>query len=287
MDSLARLRSQVPTDPFYHMPVDIVSHSKRPELNWSYNANADWCESNYVHSDHIAEWYNFLSSIPMILCGFFGVWMCARYRLEPRFWTCYTALLIIGVGSCLFHGTLTWWGQALDELPMIYGSTAYFYTVVEAEYAHTRRPWLLYAEALYSVTFTIAYFTSPAFFPVFIAMYATAVCLILYQAARIHGAHFKSDDSAGGRWQRRLFWVAAILYPFAFLLLWVPENALCPYYPALFRRLQLHAWFHILTTISPFCFVVYMTYFRYTIVLKRANVQHRLCGYVLPYVHIQ
>ena len=67
------------------------------------------------------------------------------------------------------------------------------------------------------------------------------------------------------------------------LLLWVPENALCPSFPGLFHRLQLHAWFHIVTGISPFSFVLFITYHRAVHVLKR-RAKHEV--YVLPYVSV-
>ena len=50
--------------------------------------------------------------------------------------------------------------------------------------------------------------------------------------------HYVHDDSTSARWQRCLFWTAAIGYPGGFLFLWVPENALCPLYPKVFQRLQ-------------------------------------------------
>ena len=288
---LERMRSQVPTDPFYHKPAAVLSHSDRPFWGQP-NSGVDWCEENYLHTHYVAEWWNFLSSVPMVVYGGFGLGCCARFGLERRFWACYIALMLVGLGSCAFHGTLTWypnpspnlrWGQALDELPMIYGSTAFFYTVVEADLAETRRPWLPYAEAAYCAAFTLGYFALPRFFAVFILSYACAVALIIHQTHRIYVTYVRHDRSAAGLWQRRLFWTAAICYPAGLLLLWVPENALCPSFPGLFHRLQLHAWFHIVTGISPFSFVLFITYHRTVHVLKR-RAKHEV--YVLPYVSV-
>ena len=279
---LERMRSQVPTDPFYHEPAAVLSHSDRPFWGQP-NSGVDWCEENYLHTHYVAEWWNFLSSVPMVVYGGFGLGCCARFGLERRFWACYVALMLVGTGSMAFHGTLTWWGQALDELPMIYGSTAFFYTVVEADLAETRRPWLPYAEAAYCAAFTVGYFALPRFFAVFILSYACAVALIIHQTHRIYATYVRHDRSAAGLWQRRLFWTAAICYPAGLLLLWVPENALCPSFPGLFHRLQLHAWFHIVTGISPFSFVLFITYHRAVHVLKR-RAKHEV--YVLPYVSV-
>ena len=277
-----RLRGQTPTDPFYHQPFAVLSHSDRPFWGRP-NSAVDWCEENYLHSHHVAEFWNFLSSVPMVVCGLFGLGCSWRFRLEPRFWLCHLGILFVGIGSCLFHGTLTWWGQALDELPMIYASTAFFYMVVEADLAQTRRPWLPYAEAAYCAAFTLAYFAFPAFFLVFVVSYACAVLLIIHQAHRIYATYVRADRSAAGRWQHRLFWTAAISYPAGLLLLWIPENALCPSFPRLFQYLQLHAWFHLVTGTSPVTFMVFITYHRCTHILKR-KATHRFC--VLPYIHV-
>ena len=52
----------------------------------------------------------------------------------------------------------------------------------------------------------------------------------------------------------------------------------------LLLRLHLHAIFHIVTTMSPYCYVVFMTYHR-CLVLKR-EAEHRV-GIGLAYVHVK
>ena len=54
--------------------------------------------------------------------------------------------------------------------------------------------------------------------------------------------------------------------------------------PAAPLRLHLHAIFHIVTTMSPYCYVVFMTYHR-CLILKR-EAEHRL-GIGLAYVHVK
>ena len=74
---LERMRSQVPTDPFYHKPAAVLSHSDRPFWGQP-NSGVDWCEENYLHTHYVAEWWNFLSSVPMMVYGGFGLGCCAR-----------------------------------------------------------------------------------------------------------------------------------------------------------------------------------------------------------------
>ena len=89
---LERMRTQVPTDPFYHEPAAVLSYSDRPFWGQP-NSGVDWCEQNYVHTHYVAEWWNFLSSVPMVVYGVFGLGCCARFGLERRFWACYLALI--------------------------------------------------------------------------------------------------------------------------------------------------------------------------------------------------
>ncbi len=46
-----------------------------------------------------------------------------------RFVLCYLALLTIGVGSWLFHMTLLYEMQLLDEIPMVFGSAMITYSI--------------------------------------------------------------------------------------------------------------------------------------------------------------
>ena len=232
----------VPRDPFYRRAIEILSH--HPDPFWGEpTSGVDWCEANYLHSRYVAEFFNTLSSIPMLIVSVWGMWLCFKYELEARFYLCWLGIGVVGVGSVAFHGTLHPAGQAIDELGMISASLAFLYVVLEIGHVESRRPWLPYLELAYALAFAAAYFTSPFIFPFFVALYAATVLLIIHQAYRIYSMYL--DDTLEARWQRVLFWCAAIGYPAGFLFLWVPENALCPMYPKLFQRLHLHAVFHL------------------------------------------
>jgi dihydroceramidase len=98
-------------------------------------ASVDWCENNYVYSYYIAEFWNTMSSIPLILLGFYGVLHSGRlgFGVFSRHSLCFVSFIVIGIGSALFHGTLLYTGQFLDEVPMIWGSLVCLYTVLEID----------------------------------------------------------------------------------------------------------------------------------------------------------
>lgn len=79
-------------------------------------ASVDWCEPNYVYTPYIAEFFNTLSSLAIVGSGVFGLSSYGRYSYHRRFFFPSALMVLIGLGSVAFHGTLQYWGQALDEL---------------------------------------------------------------------------------------------------------------------------------------------------------------------------
>jgi hypothetical protein len=84
-----------------------------------HTASIDWCEQNYVHTPYIAEFYNTLTNLPTILLGLWGCYGSFKGGLRRRYALGYLGLTGIGLGSLLFHATLKYEAQLLDELPMV------------------------------------------------------------------------------------------------------------------------------------------------------------------------
>lgn len=72
-------------------------------------ATVDWCEPNYQWHPRIAEMGNVVSSLALVLSALLV--RVTRTSMVLR--------LLIGIGSILFHATLTYWAQLLDELSMV------------------------------------------------------------------------------------------------------------------------------------------------------------------------
>lgn len=70
------------------------------------SSGVDWCEANYVHTRYVAEFFNTMSSIPMLIVSLWGLFLCFKYGLEARFYLCWLGIGVVGVGSVAFHGTL-------------------------------------------------------------------------------------------------------------------------------------------------------------------------------------
>src|SRR5258706_3964253 len=84
------------------------------------DSTIDWCEPNYIITVYIAEFFNTISSLPMVLWAFLGFFLTRKYvNCESRFSFAFLMLGLVGLGSVAFHGTLRYHYQLLDEIPML------------------------------------------------------------------------------------------------------------------------------------------------------------------------
>lgn len=87
-------------------------------------STVDWCEQNYILSEYVAEYWNTLTGVCLILSGILYYknnydWIQKNSRYKISFVKISALLVFVGIGTMLFHGTLYYPFQLLDELPMI------------------------------------------------------------------------------------------------------------------------------------------------------------------------
>jgi len=93
----------------------------------SEQSSIDWCERNYVVTPYVAEFFNSISSLVIMIPALVHLRAIWRFNLEPRFAVVTVWVAAIGAGSFLFHATLLKTAQFADELPMIYAMCAWNY----------------------------------------------------------------------------------------------------------------------------------------------------------------
>lgn len=82
-------------------------------------SNIDWCENNYEVTYYIAEFWNTISNIVLILLPFYAVYTFKKTGHEKRILLTFLFFTLVGLGSWCFHMTLLYEMQLLDEMPML------------------------------------------------------------------------------------------------------------------------------------------------------------------------
>ena len=189
------------------------------------------------HSDgrvRCAEFWNTLTSVPLVAIGFYGIWRHHRttYGLEPRFWFTFFAFVGVGVGSVLFHATLWRIGQVLDEIPMVWGNSAFIYTCITMEdKPGVRRDSLAAGTMLVTGIITVFYFNYPDAHAPFLFSYGLGVLSLVVLSFRMKQLPKECPP---------LMEISLCSYFFG-LLLWVCERTFC----SVVQPFQLHAMWHL------------------------------------------
>lgn len=80
----------------------------------------NWCEEDYYATLWSAEIVNTLTNLLFMALGIKGLRNCFKYQHDSVFVVSFIGYLLVGAGSFLFHSTLKYPMQLVDELSMIY-----------------------------------------------------------------------------------------------------------------------------------------------------------------------
>ncbi|KAB8079119.1 ceramidase [Aspergillus leporis] len=88
---------------------------------WSpVTSTLNWCEEDYYATIYSAEIVNTLTNLLFMCLGIKGIISCRRNGHDQIFQVAFYGYLLVGTGSFLFHSTLKYPMQLVDELSMIY-----------------------------------------------------------------------------------------------------------------------------------------------------------------------
>lgn len=224
---------------------------------WGYpTSTMDWCEENYASTPLVAEFWNTISNVVFVVPPLITAYHIKKYKLlEDRFILSLCLLAAVGFGSFAFHSTLLYHSQLLDELPMIYGTCAMLYTVLECRgKENVINQTLVVVLSLISFLVTIIYIglKNPL---VFLWCYGLMVATLLVLHIR---ACIKYEGS-----KKLLAW-STLSYGLGFIL-WNIDNEFCyqvrdirASLPGFLQPLlQLHAWWHVLAGIGTFLSITF------------------------------
>ncbi|XP_072035038.1 alkaline ceramidase 3-like [Amphiura filiformis] len=235
----------------------------------------DWCEENYVVSYYIAEFWNTVSNLAIILPPILAMGYFTKYQqIETRYYVACILMTIVGIGSWCFHMTLLFEMQMLDELPMIYGCCVLVYCAFQTD-GKKQESNLSLALAvglfLCAVTITIVYLTiqDPIFHQV---CYGILVVSII-------GRGIYCMRSMGHSRYLFIYSVTSIIGAFG---IWNIDNIFCSQIRSWRDSLpfplsvltQGHMWWHIWSGIGVYVNIMYSLHLRSSYLQYSPKIKH-------------
>ena len=164
-----------------------------------------------------------MSSIPIFMYGFYFLLQTYRFGHGWKIGLSSIGVIIIGLGSFLFHGTMLRTGQLFDELPMLWSAVFFLFTVLTIDEPHGSRRTKMVGVGLaaYACANSAVYFAGG--FVYFILAYILAVIGISVMTLR----HVMRTDNVQHTAMKKFAFRAIGFYVGGFLLFWLPEQVLC------------------------------------------------------------
>lgn len=189
-------------------------------------SSVNFCEQDHLHSSYIVEYYNTISSIPMIFLGYYGFYYYRKLHnnINYRF----VILMLIGIGSTLFHATMHRFTQLLDEIPMIWLNSVLLYEMI---------PSYSWFAVSFIVSIIYILYHTYSIFLIYFALSGLFVFLIPIQMRKNPLAKTLL------RFSLTLFTIG--------LIKWIIDNTLCYYV----HDYYLHAWWHLWSGLSVYYYV--------------------------------
>lgn len=226
----------------------------------------DWCEENYVVSHYVAEAVNTVSNAVFIGLAFYAMYGVVKNQFERRFFIVALGFATVGIGSWMFHMTLLYEYQLLDELPMIYATCVPFWNVFS--YGKSRwgslRVGLEIAAAAAILTAVYLHYGDPTIHQ---AGYAILNVIVISKSVSLTYKHVHDPVARKHLNSTLVIGLASFLSGYA---LWNLDIHLCNTWRATRREIGIpygfllegHGWWHLLTGTGVYFYIVYMEYQR-------------------------
>ncbi|KAJ5168296.1 uncharacterized protein N7482_003890 [Penicillium canariense] len=268
---------------------------------WSpVTSTLNWCEEDYYATVYSAEIVNTLTNLLFMWLGIKGIISCRRNGHDQIFLVALLGYLVVGTGSFLFHSTLKYPMQLVDELSMIYTTCLMAYA--SFSYSRPTGVRLVLAISLLSlavfITLYYHYLQDPVFHQNAYALLTTVVVLrsmhTMETTLRPKWRHSREEDrlerqkkglSVPSKERQRFenerdmktlktMWFM-VLYGLSMFLggffIWNLDNQFCSQIRVMRRRVGLpwgiflegHGWWHIMTGIGAYLYIIWGIWLRH------------------------
>jgi dihydroceramidase len=244
----------------------------------------DWCEDNYAVTSSVAEFWNTLSSGVICILGLVGLVYAWRFQYDSVAVRQCTLILIVGLGTGAFHGTLKYWGQMVDELSMLAATLNWIHGLYTIKLAcDGKQPPKVATIGLagWMLVFAITH-VALGFVAVFQIHFALWVVIGMVLIHRIYHGLF--IPGSAGRQLVHEYLLTLVIG----VTMWQGEELACKQIRKLPFNPQLHAWWHVVT--GYHCYIGAMA-LQYAEDAKRqrlkdggSNVLRRKVTWYLPWI---
>jgi len=231
-------------------------------------ATLNWCEEDYYLTTYCAEIINTLTKGMVMYLGWKGLRNCISEGHDRIFLITFLGYLLVGCGSFLFHATLWYSMQLVDELSMIYTTCLMCWATFG--YGHTPIIQTLLGLFLLTIAGSITLIYHHLQDPIFHQnAYGFLTTVVLCRSWYLMETRLRSTQSATvtRMWTMVRYGLSFFLSGF---LLWNADNAYCSQL-RLARRavgmpwgwlLEGHGWWHLLTGWGAYYYIVYGIWLR-------------------------
>ncbi|KAJ5089513.1 hypothetical protein N7532_008197 [Penicillium argentinense] len=274
---------------------------------WSpVTSTLNWCEEDYYVTVYSAEVVNAVTNLLFMWLGIRGLISCRRNQHDQIFSVALCGYLVVGTGSFLFHSTLKYPMQLVDELSMIYTTCLMAYALFSYRRPTGVRLVLAIALAGMAVFITLYYhyLQDPVFHQNAYALLTTVVVLrsmhTMEVTLRPRWRHSREEDRLDRQKKGlpvpskerqhyenvrdkkilKTMWFMVVYGLSMFLggfLIWNLDNQFCPQ----IRRwrhsvglpwgifLEGHGWWHVMTGIGAYLYIIWGIWLRHCLNKKQ------------------
>ncbi|KAF2234622.1 alkaline phytoceramidase [Viridothelium virens] len=265
---------------------------------WSpVTSTLNWCEEDYYATIYSAEIVNTLTNLLFMYCAFKGIFNCIQNGHDRIFLITFIGYLVVGTGSFMFHTSLKYPMQLVDELSMIYTTCLMFYATFS--YGRTQQYALVLGLFLMTLALSITgyyhYLQDPRFHQ---NAYAILTAIVLLRSMYIMELNIRPSYKAkerelqeasegkktlpaererqdkrdlkilGSMWTMIAYGLLVFLGGFA---IWNLDNVYCSNLRRWRRQIGLpwgillegHGWWHLMTGIGAYFYITWGIWLRH------------------------
>lgn len=201
-------------------------------------SSINWCETDYLYNEYIAEFWNTITGFSLIFAGIYNFYINKRKNIQELYYSNFL-LMLVGIGTILFHGTLFYFFQLIDEIPMLLLVIEYYRLI----HGNNEILFKLYSSIPIII---LSYYSHPVYQTVlFQVSIFTGVLLLSF-----HFYYFKEKYNIDTRELPIIFVICIVSF-----LIWNLDRLYCNQ----LSYLNLHAIWHITTSLGMIFVNKFMT----------------------------